>query len=173
MAQRGRPRKTEQAAPAASKAPAAPKENSTRTRGIARPDVIKRIGDTLKDYRSAYLFWRFCPDALPPDIPAGCSFQVLKQKSGMPDVITEQAAALWLLDDGTQQLVKSLLEAKKGLQMLELHDIYYERAKNDANSLKALLQLDETLFKNEQNALLALLDNVPDDVIGDTEDAQK
>jgi hypothetical protein len=127
----------------------------------------------LKDYRANYVYWRFCPDALPPDIPAGCSFQTLKQKSGMPDVITEQAAALWLLDDGIQQLVKSLLEAKKGLQMLELHDIYYERAKTDSNSLKGLLQLDETLFKDEQNALLALLDGVPDDVIEGEPDAEK
>lgn len=43
----------------------------------------------------------------------------------------------------------------------------YIKAENDPNSLKALLQLNETLFKDTGSQIFALLDGVPDDVIGE------
>lgn len=74
---------------------------------------------------------------------------------------------MWLLDADVQDLVRLLLERKNQQQLLDLHEKYVVKAENDPNSLKALLQLNETLFKNTGNQLYNLLDAVPDDVIGE------
>ena len=72
---------------------------------------------------------------------------------------------MWLLDADVQDLVRLLLERKNQQQLLDLHEKYVIKAENDPNSLKALLQLNETLFKSTGSQIFALLDGVPDDVI--------
>lgn len=47
---------------------------------------------------------------------------------------------------------------------MELHQIYFEKAKSDPKSLTGLMQLNEVLFKSNENELMALLNDIPDSV---------
>ena len=85
---------------------------------------------------------------------------------GFPDV-TERQAEAWLLDEQAQGAVKLLLERKNTADLLQLHEDYVKSAQTDPQSLRALLELNKALFKEKDNALLKLLDGVPDDLDGD------
>lgn len=141
-------------------------ETVKRSKGPTKPSVIKQIIDAFPPYKADYLFWRFCPEAIVSDIKPGCTFAELKKASGMPETFTEQSCSLWLLDETVQSLVRQLLKVRNGQQLLELHQIYFDKAKSDSKALAGLLQLNEVLFSNnEENELTALLSDIPDDFI--------
>lgn len=133
-------------------------------RGASKPEIVKRILDEMPEYKANYIFWRYAPECMTCS-PAGKSFTDFKTAAGLPEHFTEDSCKMWLLDADVQDLVRLLLERKNQQQLLDLHEKYVVKAENDPNSLKALLQLNETLFKDTGSQLFALLDGVPDDVI--------
>lgn len=49
---------------------------------------------------------------------------------------------------------------------VKCNEQYFQMAQTDPQSLRALLELNKAMFKQEDNALLKLLQNVPDDLDG-------
>lgn len=136
-----------------------------------RPGTVKQIIDTFKPYKADYIFWRFCPEAIMCSAKPGCTFAELKKAANMPDNFTKESCELWLLDENVQSLVRQLLKAKNTQQLLELHQIYFDKAKSDPKALSGLLQLNEVLFNGEkENELTALLSGISDDVINKGKD---
>lgn len=129
-------------------------------------DIISEIKRRLPKYKADYIFWKYSPCCLSYE-PQENTFAELKQNSpGFPQEITERQAEQWLLDDTVQGAVKLLLERKNVQQLHDLHEQYFQMAQTDPQSLRALLELNKALFKQEDNALLKLLQNVPDDLDG-------
>ena len=135
-------------------------------RGASKPEIVKRILDSMPEYKANYVFWRYAPECMTCTLE-NKSFDSFKAAAALPEHFTEDSCKMWLLDADVQDLVRLLLERKNQQQLLDLHEKYVVKAENDPNSLKALLQLNETLFKNTGNQLYNLLDAVPDDVIGE------
>ena len=129
-------------------------------RGASKPEIVKRILGAMPEYKANYIFWRYAPECMTCK-PSGKSFADFKTAAELPEHFTEENCKMWLLDADVQDLVRLLLER----QLLDLHEKYVVKAENDPNSLKALLQLNETLFKDTGNQLYSLLDGVPDDII--------
>ncbi len=139
-------------------------ERNQRSKGPTKPLIVRQIMDAYPFYKSEYLFWRFCPEAVVSEIRPGCSFEELKKGCGMPDAFTEASCGLWLLDENVQGLVRQLLKAKNGEQLLELHQLYFEKAKEDPRCLTGLMQLNDVLFKNNESELISLLEGIPDSI---------
>lgn len=132
----------------------------------AELDLVSEIKRRLPLHQANYLFWRYAPSCLPYE-PIKNTFMELRENTpGFPDV-TERQAEAWLLDEQAQGAVKLLLERKNTADLLQLHEDYVKSAQTDPQSLRALLELNKALFKEKDNALLKLLDGVPDDLDGD------
>lgn len=132
-------------------------------------DIVAEIRERLPNYQANYVFWRFSRCCLSYEPKTG-TFEELKENTpGFPADITERTAEQWELDDAVQGAIKLILERQNIKQLYQLHEQYFEMAQSDPQSLKALLELNKSLFKSEDNALMKLLQNVPDDLDGDTD----
>lgn len=137
-----------------------------RAKGTNKPGIVKQIMDALPAYKADYIFWKYCPEAITSTAKPRCSFSELKKATNMPDSFTQNSCEMWLLDENIQNLVRQLLKVKNGQQLLELHQLYFEKAKTDSKALSGLLQLNDVLFKGEeQDELAALLNGISDDAI--------
>ncbi len=131
-------------------------------------DIISQIKRKVPNYQADYIFWKFAPECLSYD-PVKGDFTELKAKSSDFPNISERIASQWLLDDDIQAAVTLLLQRKNTQQMHELHQKYYELSQTDHQALRALLELNKTLFKDDESALDKLLKGIPDDVESDIE----
>lgn len=80
-------------------------KSEKRPRGTTKPEIVQQIIAAFPAYKSDYIFWKYCPEAIVSNVKANCTFAELKKATGMPESFTEQVCAMWLLDDGTQSLV--------------------------------------------------------------------
>ena len=140
-----------------------------RKKPVEQLDIVSEIRGRLPNYKAEYLFWKYAPCCLSYEPEKG-SFEELKEKvQGFPDV-SERVAGQWLLDDTVQAAVKILLERKNVQQLHELHEQYFDMARSDPQSLRALLELNKVLFKSDEDALMKLLKTIPDDLGGDADE---
>ena len=131
-------------------------------------DIVGEIRSRLPDYVSNYIFWKYAPYCLEFEAR---TFEDLKNSSkDFPQDSTERTAERWLLDDGTQSCVRLLLEKKNERQLLDLHETYVEAAQTDPQALRALLELNKSLFKERESGLMKILKGLPDDLGGDADD---
>lgn len=134
----------------------------------AELDLVSEIKRRLPRYQADFVFWKYSPCCLSYE-PQKNTFAELRENSpSFPDV-TERIAEQWLLSDEVQGCVRLLLERKNVQQLHDLHEQYYQMAQTDPQSLRALLELNKALFKQEDNALMKLLQNVPDDLDGEAD----
>ena len=129
-------------------------------------DFVSRIKSRLPQYQANYIFWKYAPACLPYEPKAGTFAELKANTPGFPD-LTEREAESWLLEEDVQGAVKSLLERKNTADLLQLHEDYTMAAKTDPQALKALLELNKTLFKEQTNDLMKLLEGVPDNLDGE------
>ena len=143
------------------------KQVTTRPRGLNNADVVKSIKAIIPTYKCDYICWKYAPFCVSYDLQEG-SFQELQSKSyQFPPSTTEQACNQWLLDDDMQTALRLLLERTNTLALFELQQNYTERAKDDTNALKGLLELNKVLFtKNGDSKLFQLLEGISDDDMG-------
>lgn len=123
-------------------------------------DLVAEIRRRLPRYQADYIFWKYSPCCLSYE-PQKNTFAELRENSpGFPQDATERQAEQWLLSDEVQGCVRLLLERKNVQQLHDLHEQYYQMAQTDPQSLRALLELNKTLFKEKDSALMKLLEGV-------------
>lgn len=64
-------------------------------------------------------------------------------------------------DESVQQAMKHVLKVLHGQRLIELYDIYFERAKDDTNAFKAFIDFSDKFFADKaESELLSILNGV-------------
>lgn len=73
----------------------------------------------------------------------------------------EEYADQYLLEEDVQKAIKHLMKVLHTNKMIELYNIYYEKAKKDTNAFKAFIDFSQKFFEDEKESeLTALLNGV-------------
>ena len=134
--------------------------------------VLKHLISLVHTQTKAYyIIWKYAPELLPKqDIK---TFDDLKNSyktftAGM----TEQICENWLMEENVQTAVKWLLQREHQKKMIELYNIYYDKAKTDTNAFKAFIDFSNQFFADDKkNGILEIAQGLSDkDLEDDTED---
>lgn len=101
------------------------------------------------DHIAYWIAWKYAPDVLPETFPtfdALCKYY----KTLGNTKLTERECKKFLYYGKVQNAIKWLLEKQKGARMIELYNIWFERAKQDPNALKEFMKLQDEFFKSNQ-----------------------
>ena len=104
------------------------------------------------EYKVYYLWFKYAPKLLPEGIKTYKDLQARYEK--FPKKVTEEQAELWLLEEQVQTALKVLLSAQHKQKLIDLYQIYYDKAKEDTNAFKAFVEFSNTFFADESESEL-------------------
>lgn len=113
-----------------------------------------KMQNICTDYKAIFLWWKYAPELLPKGIKTFKDLQDRYQK--FPN-ITEQEAELWLYEKPVQDSLKELLKSQHTKKMMELYNIYFEKAKTDVQAFKAFIDFSNAFFADEKDSELEML----------------
>lgn len=74
--------------------------------------------------------------------------------------MTEDHCAQWILEQNVASAVKLVIERKHQQKLIELYDIYYQKAKDDVQAFKAFINFSQCFFVTKgEDQLLGILQN--------------
>jgi hypothetical protein len=121
--------------------------------------IKQQMKELIPEYKALYLYFLYAPELLPD---RGIkTYEDLKLHFQMfPKGVTENDAALWLYEEPVQNALKVLMKSKHSQKMVELYNIYFDKAKDDVQSFRAFVDFSNTFFKgNEESELQKILNN--------------
>lgn len=113
-----------------------------------------KMQNICTDYKALFLWWKYAPELLPKGIKTFKDLQDRYQK--FPNV-TEQEAELWLYEKPVQDSLKELFKSQHTKKMMELYNIYFEKAKTDVQAFKAFIDFSNAFFADEKDSELEML----------------
>jgi hypothetical protein len=126
--------------------------------------IQSKLFSLVSTYPKVYfIMWKYAPQLLPnPNIK---TFEDLKNNyKSFTDGMTEQSCNNWLMEENVQTAVKWLLKREHQAKMIELYNIYYNKAKEDTNAFKAFTDFSDKFFAQEKDSeLLGILNGIKDD----------
>jgi hypothetical protein len=134
--------------------------------------IISHLKEMVKtDAKVYFIIWKYAPDLLPKQNIK--TFKNLTDNyktftSGMTEISCEN----WLYEQNVQTAIKWLLERIHQAKMIELYNIYFDRAKTDTNAFKAFIEFSNQFFAQKQDSeLLGILKgvNLDDDAEDESE----
>lgn len=119
--------------------------------------IKQQMKELIPEYKALYLYFLYAPELLPDK--GIKTYKDLKAHFQMfPKGVTEADAGLWLYEEPVQNALKVLMKSKHSQQMVELYNIYFEKAKDDVQSFRAFVDFSNTFFKgNEESELQKIL----------------
>ncbi len=80
--------------------------------------------------------------------------------------MTEQNCNNWLTEQNVQTSIKWLLNRLHQAKMIELYNLYFDKAKEDTQAFKAFIEFSEKFFAEQKDSeLLGILQGIKDDEI--------
>ncbi|CAB1244937.1 conserved protein of unknown function [Ruminococcaceae bacterium BL-6] len=125
--------------------------------------IQSHLFDMVKTHTKVYyILWKYAPQLLPQQFK---TFDDLKNNYKVfTPKITEKTAENWLLEENVQTAVKWLLKREHQAKMIELYNVYYERAQTDTNAFKAFVEFSNQFFADTQSSeLLDIVQGIKDD----------
>ena len=103
-----------------------------------------------------YIVWRYAKYLLPKKIN---TFEELTTEyAGFTEGMDEAHCERWLSEESVQEAVKYLLRRLHKLKLIELYEIYFEKAKEDVQAFQAFAKFSEKFFEdNGEDELQAIL----------------
>ena len=133
--------------------------------------ILKHLVKMVKTQTKAYyILWKYAPELLPAKFK---TFDDLKNNYKVFTAgVTEKTAENWLMEENVQTAVKWLLKREHQKKMIELYNIYYDKAKEDTNAFKAFVDFSNQFFADDRkNGILDIVQGLNDkDFEDDTED---
>lgn len=115
-----------------------------------------KMQNMCTDYKVYWLWLKFAPELLPDKNIK--TFKDLQNKyKKFPKDITEQDAEVWLYEKPVQNALKELLKSQHTKKMMELYNIYFEKAKTDVQAFKAFIDFSNAFFADEKDSELEML----------------
>ena len=108
-----------------------------------------------------YILWKYAPELLPQHFK---TFDDLKNNyKCFTKGATEKIAENWLMEENVQTAVKWLLQREHQKKMIELYNIYFDKAKNDTNAFKAFIDFSNQFFADDKkNGILEIVQGLND-----------
>lgn len=133
--------------------------------------IISHLKEMVKsDSKVYFIIWKYAPDLLPKqNIKTFDDLKALYKT--FTDGMTEMSCSNWLYEENVQTAIRWLLKRIHQAKMIELYNIYFDKAKTDTNAFKAFCDFSNTFFAEEKDSeLLGILQGVNLD--DDTEDTE-
>lgn len=149
-------------------------ENAGRTMQgeLSIYNSLKQMINT--DTKVYYLMFKYCPEFLQKiDGKQIKTFKELTQRYAVfTERITEEVCEKYLMEERVQNAVRWLLKRLHQKKLIELYEIYFEKAKNDVQAFRAFNDFSKEFFKeSKQSDLSRLLSKVPEsDIKIDSDD---
>lgn len=123
---------------------------------VNEPTIKIKLKDMLgSDSKVYFILWKYAPHLMPKEID---TFEDLTKTYKTFRGINEKRAINWLAEENVQTAVKWLMNRLHQQKMIELYNLYYEKAKEDTQAFKAFIDFSDRFFANNQdNELLAML----------------
>ncbi len=128
----------------------------------AKEDTLMvQLKKLIPEYKVIYLLWIYAKELLPDHNNISC-FEQLKDKFKMiPNATTEESASRWLLEERVQAATKYLLKRLHNRRLVDLYNLYFEKAKEDVASFRAFTDFSEKFFADEsQTELQKIISNI-------------
>jgi acyl-CoA-binding protein len=129
--------------------------------------VLKHLISLVHTQTKAYyILWKYAPELLPAKFK---TFDDLKNNYKVFTAgVTEKTAENWLMEENVQTAVKWLLKREHQKKLIELYNIYYDRAKEDTNAFKAFIDFSNQFFNDDKKSdVLDIIQNIPDSELED------
>jgi hypothetical protein len=120
------------------------------------------IGMVKTQAKAYYIIWKYAPELLPnPNIK---TFEDLtSQYKTFTKGMTAHVCENWLMEENVQTAVKWLLQREHQKKMIELYNIYYDKAKTDTNAFKAFIDFSNQFFADDKkNGILEIVQGLND-----------
>lgn len=114
--------------------------------------VMKELKEMVRtDTKVYWILWKFCPELLPTQCK---TYKDLQDNYAAFKNLDEDTVNRYMYNEGVQNAVKWLLKRMDGARMIELYNIYYERAKSDVQAFKALIDFKKEFFTDKEGSEL-------------------
>ena len=106
-----------------------------------------------------YIVWKYAPHILPKRVD---TFEELTAEyKGFTKGMDEAQCERWLAEESVQTAVKYLLKRMHAQKLVELYEIYFNKAKEDVQALQAFSKFSEKFFEDDgEDELRAVLKDV-------------
>ena len=92
-----------------------------------------------------YIVWKYAKHLLPKKID---TFEELTTEyKGFTEGMDESQCERWLAEESVQAAIKYLLKRMHGQKLIELYEIYFEKAKVDVQAFQAFAKFSEKFFE--------------------------
>ena len=111
-----------------------------------------------------YIVWKYAPSLLPKKIDT--FEELVEEYKGFTKGMDEAQCERWLAEESVQTAVKYLLTRMHNQKLVELYEIYFDKAKEDVQAFQAFSKFSEKFFEDDgEDELRAMLKDVElDDV---------
>mgnify|MGYP001013385881 CR=1 FL=1 len=127
--------------------------------------ILMHLKNMVKtDTKVYYILWKYAPELLPQQFK---TFNDLKMNyKCFTKGVVEKTAENWLMEENVQTAVKWLLKRENQKHMIELYNIYFQRAKDDTNAFKAFVDFSNQFFADDKKSdILDIVQNIPDEAL--------
>lgn len=106
-----------------------------------------------------YIVWKYAPHLLPKKVE---TFEELTTEyKGFTKGMDEAQCERWLAEEAVQAAVKYLLKRMHAQKLVELYEIYFNKAKEDVQAFQAFSKFSEKFFEDDgEDELRAVLKEV-------------
>jgi hypothetical protein len=107
--------------------------------------IRSKLKELVPEYKALYLYWLYAPELLPEG--NFDTFDDLKKHyAKFPQGITEREAQNYLYEEPVQNALMVLIKAQHKKKMVELYNIYYDKAKTDVAAFRAFVDFSKEFF---------------------------
>lgn len=131
--------------------------------------IKQQMKELIPEYKALYLYLLYAPELL-PDKGIKTYAQLKNNYQMFPKGVTENEAKLWLYEEPVQNALKVLLRSQQNQRMVELYNIYFQKAKDDVQAFRAFVDFSNTFFKGNEESELQKILNSTNISEGDTGD---
>lgn len=105
-----------------------------------------------------YIVWKYAKHLLPKKID---TFEELTAEyKGFTEGMDEAKCESWLAEESVQSAVKYLLKRLHNQKLIELYEIYFDKAKSDVQAFQAFSKFSEKFFEEDgEDELRNILNN--------------
>lgn len=106
-----------------------------------------------------YIVWKYAPSLLPKKIDT--FEELVEEYKGFTKGMDEAQCERWLAEESVQTAVKYLLKRMHAQKLVELYEIYFDKAKEDVQAFQAFSKFSEKFFEDDgEDELHAVLKEV-------------
>lgn len=128
--------------------------------GAKRVSLVQDVKSLVSEEKQKYIFWKL---GIITDDWEVLSKRYLRGKT------QEYCDTEYMRDENVLKAMKLVMKIQHQSKMIELYNIYFERAKEDTNSFKAFVDFSKNFFdEKDDSELIKLLNGV--DLEGDEDD---